>query len=214
MPNKQSAMLFPLLLVLSLFTTTVAAIEIKITRSIDSVTVEHNGEDVVIGRNQDANGVADLTWSRSGRKCPPFCVQPMVAAPGVVTVGIKEVIHFMENELAVDDGLIIDARTPDWFERGTIPGSINIPFTQLNRQQGGDELSIEAAFEQFGVTGDADNRDFSNARKLVLWCNGWWCGQSPAAIRGLLNEGYPAEKLFYFRGGMQNWKLYGLNSAR
>jgi len=46
-----------------------------------------------------------------------------------------------------------------------------------------------------------------------LWCNGWWCGQSPAAIRGLLSEGYPAEKLFYFRGGMQNWKIYGMTVA-
>ncbi len=119
----------------------------------------------------------------------------------------------MENALAVDDGLIIDARTTDWFERGTIPGSINIPFTQLNRQHGADELSLEAAFEQFGVTGSSGNWDFSNAKKLVLWCNGWWCGQSPAAIRGLLNEGYPAEKLFYFRGGMQNWKIYGLNTT-
>lgn len=213
MSRKQTTLQFPLTLLLVLITTAVSAMDIKITRSIDSVAIEHNGQDVVIERNQDANGVAELTWTRTGRKCPPFCVQPMVAAPGVTTVGIKEVIDFMNNALAVDDGLIIDARTSDWFERGTIPGSINIPFTQLNRQQGGDDLSIESAFELFGVTGEEGNWNFSNAKKLVLWCNGWWCGQSPTAIRGLLNEGYPAEKLFYFRGGMQNWKIYGLNSA-
>lgn len=213
MLSKPPAALFPLVLLLPLFSAVAAAVDIKITRSVDSVTVEHNGEDVLIERNQDANGVADPTWIRTGRKCPPFCVQPLVAAPGVATVGIKEVVEFMDNALAVDDGLIVDARTTDWFERGTIPGSINIPFTQINRQQGGDDLSFEAAFEQFGVSGEAGNWNFSNAKKLVLWCNGWWCGQSPAAIRGLLNEGYPAEKLFYFRGGMQNWKIYGLNSA-
>ena len=200
-------------LLLLTISTLASAVDIKLTPSIESVVVEHNGQEIEIQRNQNPEGGAEKTWSRTGRKCPPFCVQPMQAAPGVVTVGLKEVVGFMNNELAVDDGLIIDARTVDWFERGTIPGSINIPFTQINRQQGGDDLSFEVAFEQFGVSGEAGNWNFSNAKKLVLWCNGWWCGQSPAAIRGLLNEGYPAEKLFYFRGGMQNWKIYGLNSA-
>ena len=74
---------------------------------------------------------------------------------------------------------------------------------------------MEEAFEQFGVTPKPQESgwDFSNAKKLILWCNGWWCGQSPTAIRGLLDEGYPAEKLFYFRGGMQSWQLYGLNTV-
>lgn len=186
------------------------ATNINITPSTESVMVEHNGQEIAVSRNQDPNGMAELTWTKTGRRCPPFCVQPLTAAPGVETVGIAEVVEFMRNELAVDDGLIIDARTTDWFDKGTIPGSINLPFTQLNRKQGADDLSIAFAFEHFGVRETADGWDFSEAKKLVLWCNGWWCGQSPAAIRGLLNEGYPAEKLFYFRGGMQNWQIYGL----
>ena len=52
--------------------------------------------------------------------------------------------------------------------------------------------------------------DFSNAKELLLWCNGPWCGQSPRAISGLLNAGYPAEKLYYYRGGMQMWQSLGL----
>ena len=55
-----------------------------------------------------------------------------------------------------------------------------------------------------------DTWDFTNAKKLVLWCNGMWCGQSPRAIKGLLGQGYPAHKLFYYRGGMQAWQSLGL----
>ena len=52
--------------------------------------------------------------------------------------------------------------------------------------------------------------DFTNAKELMLYCNGLWCGQSPRAIRNLLAAGYPAEKLFYYRGGMQAWLSVGL----
>jgi hypothetical protein len=37
-----------------------------------------------------------------------------------------------------------------------------------------------------------------------------WCGQSPHAIKNLLALGYPAEKIYYYRGGMQAWQSLGL----
>jgi rhodanese-related sulfurtransferase len=43
-----------------------------------------------------------------------------------------------------------------------------------------------------------------------LFCNGAWCGQSPASIRALLTMGYPQSKIKYYRGGMNDWKLLGL----
>ena len=52
--------------------------------------------------------------------------------------------------------------------------------------------------------------DFSGAKEVLLWCNGMWCGQSPRAIKGLLALGYPPEKIFYYRGGMQAWQSLGL----
>jgi rhodanese-related sulfurtransferase len=55
-----------------------------------------------------------------------------------------------------------------------------------------------------------DVMDFSHAKTLVMFCNGNWCGQSPAAIRKLLSLGYPAAKIKYFRGGMQSWHALGL----
>jgi rhodanese-related sulfurtransferase len=47
----------------------------------------------------------------------------------------------------------------------------------------------------------------------LLWCNGPWCGQSPRAIRALISLGYPAEKLYYYRGGMQMWQSLGLTTV-
>ena len=212
--NKLVSITITALLYAGLSSTAIAA-GTKITPSIESVTVEHNGNEVAVSRNQDPNGVADVTWTKTGRRCPPFCVQPLTAAPGVETVGIAEVVNFMRNELVVDDGVIIDARIPDWFTRGTIPGSVNIPFTSLHRSKGADDGSIMEAFERFGVTRSGDGSwDFSEAKNLILWCNGWWCGQSPMAIKGLLNEGYPADRLFYYRGGMQNWQIYGLTVVK
>jgi len=46
----------------------------------------------------------------------------------------------------------------------------------------------------------------------VLFCNGPWCDQSPRAIRGLRKIGYPADKLHYYRGGMQDWLIMGLTT--
>jgi len=47
---------------------------------------------------------------------------------------------------------------------------------------------------------------------LYLFCNGLWCGQSPAAIRALLQIGYPESKLKYYRGGMNSWHSLGLST--
>ncbi len=54
--------------------------------------------------------------------------------------------------------------------------------------------------------------DFSQAKTILLYCNGAWCGQSPTAIRALMDIGYPANKLKYYRGGMQAWQLLGLTT--
>lgn len=34
------------------------------------------------------------------------------------------------------------------------------------------------------------------------------------AVKALLSYGYPAAKIKYFRGGMQNWKALGLTTIK
>ncbi len=193
----------------------VLALDVAISRDIERITVKHQGKLVRVQRNQDQKAVIRGDFARTSRPCPPFCIQPIQVDPQVKTIGTLELIYFMSNQLKDGSGVLIDARTPKWYEKGTIPGSINIPYTQLNRAAGADEFVIEAAMERFGVEKDEQgNWDFFDAKTLVLWCNGPWCGQSPEAIRGLLELGYPAEKIRYYRGGMQSWLMLGFNIYR
>lgn len=209
------------------------AVDVKLTDYLAYLDVNHGGEQVRVERIQDVENKLDDGFAKTSRKCPPFCIQPMKVAPGVTTVGEAEIFRFMDRELASGNGLIVDVRTPSWYQRGTIPGSINIPFTEfvsgedapetikileaLGAMRRGETGSLTRSFEKlmakfglFGADQKTDTWDFSNAKKVVFWCNGPWCGQSPRAITGLLEYGYPAEKLAYYRGGMQMWKVLGL----
>ena len=166
---------------------------VGITKDIMSITVQTKNGPVKIVRNQDNNAVIAPGFAKTSRKCPPFCVQPQKVAPGVETVGELEVIKYMEK-----GGLIIDARTVEWHVKGTIPGSKSIPYTQVASRLG--ELGCKKGAKW----------DCSNAKTVLLFCNGLWCGQSPTAIRAMLREGYPASKILYYRNGMQGWQSLGL----
>jgi hypothetical protein len=45
---------------------------------------------------------------------------------------------------------------------------------------------------------------------MALFSGGVWSNDAPNAIGHLLRAGYPANKLFYYRGGMQAWAHVGL----
>ncbi len=71
-----------------------------------------------------------------------------------------------------------------------------------------DPISIgEIMEDSFGVTSLEGLWDYSRAKTLVMFCNGMWRGQSPNNIRNLLKFGYPAHKIKWYRGGMQNWSI-------
>ena len=216
-----------------LLNTNVVALDVKLTDYLAYLEVDHNGEQVRIQRVQDTSNVLQDGFAKTSRKCPPFCIQPMKVAAGVSTVGEAEIFRFMERELADGNGMIVDARTASWYQKGTIPGSVNIPFTEfvgdedaaetvsalekLGGVQRGDVSWVTRSFEKlmatlglFGSDQKTDRWDFSDAKQVVFWCNGPWCGQSPRAINGLLSHGYPPEKVYYYRGGMQMWKVLGL----
>ncbi len=206
--------LFLLILLFCCFSSLSYALDVGIGRGIESIQVPHAGKMITVQRNQDNNAVITGDFSKTSRNCPPFCIQPMAAAEGVRTIGELELIFFMANHLKDKSGVLIDARTPEWYKKGTIPGSVNIPYTHLRASAGADELLIEDALSLFGAEKEADGWDFFDAKTLVLWCNGPWCGQSPEAINALLDLGYPAEKIRYFRGGMQTWLILGFNTVK
>ncbi len=193
----------------------------QITPGLQSVEVVHQGEKVIISRSSDSNARIPEAYTHVARHCPPFCIQPAVAAPGVETVGELEVLGYLKR---VGNGdrkvMVIDSRTPEWIIRGTIPGSVNIPWNQINVDvQGTFELAAEAEnlhnilTEKLGVQDVNGTLDFRNAKTLVLFCNGSWCPQSATNIKTLLKLGYPAYKLKWYRGGMQDWVSLGLTTV-
>ena len=189
---------------------------VKITPDMESVNVMHDGNMTTIIRNQDQKNTVNPAFARTSRRCPPFCIQPAVLAPGVETIAELEVLDYLARMSAGDDSiLVIDSRTPDWVRKGTIPGSINLPWTALNPSQGADPISIgEILVDRFGVKDLEGIWDYSNAKTLVMFCNGMWCGQSPNNIRNLLKFGYPAHKIKWYRGGMQDWEVLGLSTVK
>ena len=193
-----------------------ADLAVGITRSMDKFEGTLNGEPVTIMRNQDQTATVNPAFAKTSRKCPPFCIQPFKLAPGVETIGELELIGFLERMASGDDSiLLIDSRTPDWVSKGTIPGATNLPWTKLNPAKGADPISIGEIFVgEFGASELEGLWDFSNAKTLVLFCNGMWCGQSPNNITNLMRFGYPADKLKWYRGGMQDWEILGLTTVK
>jgi rhodanese-related sulfurtransferase len=189
---------------------------VKITPDIGEVTVMNHGKKFSITRNQDQKNTVNPSFAMTSRKCPPFCIQPVVLAPGVETIAEVEMLHYLKKMSDGDNSiLVVDSRTPDWVAKGTIPGAVNIPWTHLNPAKGADPISIgEIMTGKFGAKELEGLWDYSDAKTLVMFCNGMWCGQSPNNIKNLLKFGYPAHKIKWYRGGMQDWEILGLSTVK
>ena len=198
-----------------------------ITKEMTSVEVTHNGKKVKITRTEDQDAVIPDAYLKTGRHCPPFCIQPMQIAPGVETIGELELLHYLDEAHPNDASLIgtppvlvVDSRTPEWMARGTIPGSVNIPWNKISVDEAGgfpvgEELAAftQILINQFGADRKGDIWDFGNAKTLVLFCNGIWCAQSAGNSWTLRRLGYPADKLKWSRGGRQDWVTAGLTTG-
>lgn len=138
-------------------------------------------------------------------------ISPMTIAPGVVTVGELELLAFLEAMPDHDDWLLVDSRTPAWYYQRTIPGAVNIPFLYLIQPEKYPDRFKEE-LKTIGVQETKNGYDFSNAKTLLMFCNGAWCGQSPMAVKALLKMGYPAKKIHWYRGGMQDWLMLGMKT--
>lgn len=182
--------------------------DVRITQDIDTRSITLNGTDIMIGRIQDPDHRLEGEFTRTSRPCPPFCITPMVLAPGLATLGELEVIDFLENQVATGEGLLLDSRLPEFFVKGTIPGAVNLPFATLDPTNPYRDDILRA----LGAVNTGGGWDFATAKTLAVFCNGAWCDQAPRAVRHLLTAGYPVDKLRYYRGGMQAWLQLGLTT--
>jgi 3-mercaptopyruvate sulfurtransferase SseA len=186
---------------------TAQELKVKITPQIPYVDIDIGGKIIRIQRIQDTEHKLRNSYIKTSRPAPPFYVQPFEPIKGVKTIGEVELLQFIKDRVNYDKGLLIDARMRRWYRLGTIPGSVNIPFSLFYQKRYTDEI-----LKQLGVKIDGKNRDFSEAMELVIFDNGPWCQQAVREMRHLVKLGYPKDKIRYYRGGMQYWQILGLTT--
>lgn len=189
--------------------TSSGAQEVQITdgQMVASFTI--NDTEFNIARVQGNTATLTGEFAQTSRQCPDFCIQPMVPAAGVTPVGELEVIQFLQDDVANNTGLLINARLPDGFAKGALPGAVNVPFAALNADNPYQAEILQALGAKTSETG----LDFANARALLVYGNGPWDAQSSRAVRSLIDAGYPANLIQNYRGGLEDWLHLGLSTV-
>ena len=139
-------------------------------------------------------------------------IAPIKYSDKVETFGEVEVLDFIEKAKEDKTMMLVDSRTENWFFHETIPTAVNVPYIYMKQSQYPDEF--EEYVEMLGVKKVDGKYDFSNAKTILMFCNGAWCGQSPESMKALTAIGYPEEKLKWYRGGMQSWLSLGLTTVK
>jgi len=142
-----------------------------------------------------------LTVQRSKSACgePKGFVQPLVPVPGVTLVNEIDVLHALGDAQT----MVIDMRDEDDPLDATLPNSYHIPYNELE-----DRLDVLGCQR---LPTKAWN--CSQAKRIVAFCYGPMCVQSPTGIASIVRQGYPPSKIFYYRGGLLDWQGIGLTTV-
>ncbi len=141
-------------------------------------------------------------------------IQPISLDPKIKTVGELEVLDFIKKaQQNKKKYLLVDARKPQWYEYLTIPTSINIPYNEIEYDEDFPK-DHQRLLKLLNISKTKSGYDFSNSKKILLFCNGSWCLQSARAVKALVKMGYPKDKLLWYRGGLQDWIGVGLFTNR
>ena len=89
----------------------------------------------------------------------------------------------LKNE--VEGIIIVDARTPDAFARGHVPGSINLPWRTISRET---------------------TMLLGKDKVIVTYCDGVFCNASTKAAARLASLGFQVKEML---DGMNGWKREG-----
>ena len=132
----------------------------------------------------------EIDPDRRGPIVPPE-VQP--GDPPFIAIDLAE-LEFSNNA-----AIFVDAREPEEFECGTIPGSLNIPF---------DYLPTENLATYF----DSVFAGLSKDTLIITYCSGEECDLSLHLGRNLQDLGYTNIAIFF--GGSREWEKFGLQLER
>ena len=109
---------------------------------------------------------------------------------GTTRVSAEELIALVEDE---PDLVIVDSRKRSDFQQGYIEGAVSLPNTET------DAATLAKLLP-------------SKAHPVLFYCNGIMCGRSVKAAEIAIANGYT--KIYWFRGGMEEWEAKGLPVVR
>jgi len=108
-------------------------------------------------------------------------------------------INQAQMEFELGQARFIDARNPEEFVCGTIPGSINVPFENLPEGE-------------LGPYFDSAMGNPSRDREVIAFCSGEECDLSLQLARNLKFYGYTNVMIFF--GGAREWEKSGLQMEK
>lgn len=164
-----------------------------------------DAEQVTIARDPAQASALVAQVSAGIRPCETACLGSVVAAPGVKTLGESEVLSFLMDKVAMNTGLMVDARMPEDRAGGHIPGSVSLPYTTVDPENAYRFDILRA----LGAETTAEGLRFDAARHLLVYDVGPAADDAGMLVRHLLAAGYPAERVSYYRGGMLLWAALG-----
>jgi rhodanese-related sulfurtransferase len=136
-------------------------------------------------------------------------IQPMSLDKDIETIGELEVLEFIKTR--DDTKALIDARSSDWSDSGTIPTAIHIAHFDLEYDPILED-DYKNVMKKLGIEYKDGKHNFKDAKEIVVFCNGAWCPQSGWFIKNLTSIGYPKEKIKWYRGGLTSWRSLGLTT--
>ncbi|HIP51984.1 MAG TPA: rhodanese-like domain-containing protein [Campylobacterales bacterium] len=175
-------------------------IKTGITEQLMSVKVMHETKEILIEREVLNNK----------KICPPFCIEPM-SIENVLTVGELEVLSFIDKLKEKKARLLIDVRESTSYSQGSIPGSINLPFSMLNIKSKYHEEVLTLLGAKAIKKNSTLRWSFKEVQSLLIFGSSATSNEASNTIKELLKLGYPSSKLFYYRSGITSWKALGLS---
>jgi rhodanese-related sulfurtransferase len=118
----------------------------------------------------------------------PLPLFKALAEPGPLAgaVSFSEADADIVRQLSADPGtVLIDARVPELFKQGHIPGAISLPMSRFDELIGERRAQLQAA------------------RLLVVYCSGPNCQDSYELALKLWGKGF--KDLLLYRGGIEDW---------
>jgi len=181
--------------------------KVKITPDMAYVYVYHKGKAVKVHRIQDTKH--KLTGEYAKQYRPGQDIQSIKVHQDIETIGEVELLRFMKTKGNAKTGLLVDVRPKKSYQKESIPSAVNIPSKTKN-----DKVKVEKVLKILGAKRlDDGSLETKNVMQLAVYCNGLWCDKAPRFIKHFLELGYPSEKLLYYRGGFQMWKILGLTTV-